>query len=623
MNNESYSETLHNKFMLLNQYRIESLLGQGGFGITYLARDIRLDQQVALKEFLPSQLAIRDQGNSVRPKSSLDKDSYEKFRQSFLDEARTLARFKHPSMVRIQNYFEANNTAYIVMEYEEGQSLGAVIKKNGPMNQQQVIDLLVPLLNGLEVLHASGIVHRDIKPDNIFIRTDGSPVLLDFGAARCALGGKTNTLTTLLTPGYAPMEQYYAEAKRQGPWSDIYALGAVVYLIITGKKPMESSLRAEVTLNGESDPIIPATQAGKDRFSPEFLTAIDWALKLSSKDRPKNAHDWREALLAVGSGKAIVQVNMPIPSVSTANDQTQVHLSTGSETISGEFIASAPTQIQPKKASKIIPAIFAGLLVLLMIGGGSYFVYTQQTDSPPSPVVKADNTMPMPAITTTENADSSNVATDTETNGGRTRHMPTPSLRTRHTDIPPPPMPHAPSAEHNKLQRQTDDAQRGDPIAQLILGLKFFKGQDVEKNLEQAAHWLRQSASQNNQLAQYNLAMLFDQGHGMPKDHAMAAKWYQRAAEQGHKMSQYNLATQFENGIGVIQNFGQALHWYQLAARKGHKAAQLKLATMYEYGRGTTADLEQAKMWYQKAADLGSKRAQKKLESLQAGVIKE
>ncbi|HEY4957048.1 MAG TPA: serine/threonine-protein kinase, partial [Caldimonas sp.] len=217
----------------LHWYVLERVLGQGGFGITYLAHDTNLDRPVAIKEYLPTEIARRRSDASAWPHSDTLAKRYAWGLERFLLEARTLARFDHPNIVRVLSVFEANNTAYMVMRFEEGEDLATQLDRRGTLPQRQLTDCLLPILDGLELVHAAGFIHRDIKPENIYVRRDGSPVLLDFGSARQSFGS-AKTLTILVAPGYAPLEQYYGDASTQGPWTDIYGLGATCYRAISG-----------------------------------------------------------------------------------------------------------------------------------------------------------------------------------------------------------------------------------------------------------------------------------------------------------------------------------------------------------------------------------------------------
>ena len=271
----------------VHEYRIEKLLGVGGFGLTYLATDANLNLKVALKEYLPGDIAAREPDQSIIPTSSETAADFDWGKKRFLDESRTLASFRHPNIVRVMRFFEANGSAYMVMEYVEGDALPDWLKTRRPMSEPQLAALVGPLLEGLEVVHRSGYMHRDIKPGNIYIRHDGTPVLIDFGSAR----QKSDELTAIVTPGYAPFEQYHSQGK-QGPWSDLYAFAGVLYWIITGNRPTDAVARVR------EDAMAPAVQAGDRKlYRPEFLAAIDWALAPHEDHRPQSVAEWREALL--------------------------------------------------------------------------------------------------------------------------------------------------------------------------------------------------------------------------------------------------------------------------------------------------------------------------------------
>ena len=273
----------------LHEYRIESVLGAGGFGLTYLATDSNLNLKVALKEYLPGDFAARGGDSTVQPKSDDAQEPFVWGLQRFMSEAKTLASFRHPNIVRVMRFFEANCTGYMVMEFVEGQSLPDWIGPRRPLPQQALLALAGPLLDGLDVIHRANYLHRDIKPANIFMREDGSPVLLDFGSARELKGGKQE-LTAVVSPGYAPLEQYHTQG-RQGPWSDLYAFGGVLYWMLTGNKPVEAAARVR------QDIMEPATKAAEGRgYSPEFLAAIDWALKPNDEERPRSVAEFKHRL---------------------------------------------------------------------------------------------------------------------------------------------------------------------------------------------------------------------------------------------------------------------------------------------------------------------------------------
>jgi serine/threonine protein kinase len=207
----------------------------------------------------------------------------------FLLEARTLAKFSHPGIVRVLRYFEAHATAYMVMDYERGESLKAVLAKRATLAEPELKSILATLLDGLAAVHAAGFLHRDIKTDNILIRPGGQPVLIDFGAARNALSGSTRTLTAILTPGFAPPEQYSGDG-RQGPRTDLYAMGCVLYGALTGQKPPDAVTRMR------ADTVDDGLAAARSRYSEPFLRAVRWSLALDESARPQSVEEWRKAL---------------------------------------------------------------------------------------------------------------------------------------------------------------------------------------------------------------------------------------------------------------------------------------------------------------------------------------
>ena len=275
----------------LHEYRIDGVLGQGGFGITYLATDVHLNARVAIKEYLPEEIAFRTGERSVSPNASRHRDRYRQGLENFLVEARTLATFRHPAIVRVARFFEAHQTAYMVLEYEQGDPLRTWWPRQQGLGEAGLVELLLPLLDGLAAVHAAGFLHRDIKPDNIQVRSaDGSLVLLDFGSAGQTVA-VADQAAVVVTPGYAPIEQY--GLGEQGAWTDLYALAATLYWAVTGKKPPDAETRA-------ADPgaCVPAVEAGQGRYGRAFLEAIDWALQTDPARRPRDVAEFRRALCA-------------------------------------------------------------------------------------------------------------------------------------------------------------------------------------------------------------------------------------------------------------------------------------------------------------------------------------
>lgn len=272
----------------LGEYNIQSVLGRGGFGITYLVLDGNLHKTFALKEYFPIALATRGRGNDITAKEKIYENDFEKGRSDFLREARILAAFKHPNIVSAVRVFKAHNTAYILMEYEKGRSLQSQIEnRQKSFSEPEVLSIFLPVLDGLEELHKKGFIHRDIKPDNMFIREDGSPVLIDFGAVRNFLVSGGLNMSIILTPHYAPIEQFMSDVP-QGPYTDIYSLGCVLYYLTTGKVPLPAVER----MSGKEIESAELLKTGD--YSDVFLRAIDLAMQIDYRKRPQTLTEWRK-----------------------------------------------------------------------------------------------------------------------------------------------------------------------------------------------------------------------------------------------------------------------------------------------------------------------------------------
>jgi serine/threonine protein kinase len=283
---------------LLGDFEIVGLLGVGGFGIVYRAHDRALDRDVALKEYMPSSLASRSQAN-VHVNAPRHADMFQAGLRSFINEARMLAHFDHPALVKVYQFWEANGTAYMVMPYYHGKTLKQALQEHGgPPDEAWLKKLLAQLLDALELMHEHHCFHRDIAPDNILMLDAARPVLLDFGAARRAIEGMTQAFTVILKQGYAPIEQYAeVPGMHQGAWTDLYALASVVHYAIDGRPPVPAVARII------NDPFVPLASRFAGRYSERFLAAIDQALAVKAEQRPQSVAGMR-ALLGLDEGPA-------------------------------------------------------------------------------------------------------------------------------------------------------------------------------------------------------------------------------------------------------------------------------------------------------------------------------
>ena len=271
-------------------YRVEKLIGQGGFGITYQVTDIHLERTVAIKEFFP--FGCRRRGTTVTPSSSMNPIDYQQSKEKFIEEARTLAKFQHPGIVDVYSYFEENNTAYMVMEFLKGKTLLRLVEEKGMLSERETISYAKSVCEALSVIHQANFLHRDIKPDNIMVTDDGRVVLIDFGAAR-AFGAskKSATMTAIVTEGYAPFEQYLGHAKF-GPYTDIYALGATLYHLLAGQAPISSLARTDPNYKVE----LLSVRKLNPKVSKRVAQAVTKAMAIHIDQRPQSIHEFLNLL---------------------------------------------------------------------------------------------------------------------------------------------------------------------------------------------------------------------------------------------------------------------------------------------------------------------------------------
>jgi serine/threonine protein kinase len=355
---------------MIGRYEIVAVLGQGGFGITYRARDVQLGREVAIKEYLPSALAIRQDSITVLPRTTKMADDFGWGRERFVTEGRTLASLHHvPAIVRVFDFLEANGTAYIVMELLHGKTLEDRIASDGKVGAEDIDRILWPLLDGLEQVHNAGFLHRDIKPANILLDAAGNPTLIDFGASRAAMAGRSTALTAIFTPGYAAAEQM--TSAKQGPWTDIYGLSATLYHAIAGKVPPSAFDRM---LDDNCEPLAHIRPAG---FKPGVLAGIDAGLSVAARERPQSIAGWRP-ILAMAAAPT-VDSTVVLGKAPEATPETKpvakpegrhVSILTGSQ---GDAAAS------PRRTGLWI-AIAA--VVLLLLGGGGYFAFVPRGPAP-------------------------------------------------------------------------------------------------------------------------------------------------------------------------------------------------------------------------------------------------
>ena len=469
----------------IDEYELVRVLGSGGFGITYLGYDHHLDKAVAIKEYLPNDLAVRTDNQSVLPKSTEDKADYEWGLERFLNEAQTLARFDHRHIIKIHRFFRAHGTGYSVMEYAEGETLSEMLQRKGTLTETELKAILFPILDGLEAVHEADFLHRDIKPGNIVIRDDGSPVLIDFGSARQAVAGKSRSVTAIVTPGYAPLEQYSVKG-HQGPWTDIYGLGAVCYRCLSGEAPDDATERMR------ADPLVPISERCEGKASAELLNAIDRALRVDEGERPQSITEWREVLAG--------------DSESGDRDDVSAH---------GPVIQSAEGASIPRGGMSWFRwtplGMWVGVIVALLAASNDVFLSIAGALLGASAwrlywMVSKDFKKGKEAYSVEEYPEA--------------------------------------------IGWYRKAALKGHAKAQYELGLMYTTGTGVAQDHAEAMRWFHEAAERGHTGAQYSLGLLYSTGRGVAQDIVDGVRWYRKAAEQGYARAQYSLGLLYSVNTG-------------------------------------------------------------------------
>ncbi len=544
----------------LHWYEVREILGHGGFGITYLAYDNNLAHEVAIKEYMPAELSTRDTSDcSIHPLSESKQSRYEWGLERFIDEARTIGRFKHPNIVRVRNIFEENNTAYMVMDYELGESMQDIVSRKKVLLQEELVSALFPIIDGVKSIHAAGFIHRDIKPANIFIRVDGEPVLLDFGSARKSVSKNKRTLTSLFSKGYAPIEQYEtSEAENQGPWTDIYSLGATMYRCISGMAPTDAIDRSSAIIHTGHDSYVSAIEIGDGRYSKTLLEAIDFALQFKRTDRPVDISEWEIGLENLSHTIGDITIQNSILEVENKN----------------RFMSA-------KKAAKAGEIKAQAELAYYYVRG----VGTEK-----------DNSMAFNWYFDAAQQNNINSQYNLGVMYAKGR-----GVKQNFSEA---------------FRWYKKAAEQNDASALATIAMMCEKGIGTDKNEQQAIEYYKLAARQDNVHAQFTLGNLYAKGTGVNKDYVEAFKWFKKAAENGHINAQLNLGYFYGKGKGTDRQDELAVDWFEKAAEQGNPNAQYNLGVIYSRGRGTEIDLEKSKKWYKKAAEQGDDGAKEALRKL-------
>lgn len=595
-------------FLQDGKYRIEKSLGQGGFGITYLATQVNLNRQVAIKEFYPKDFCDTSQVR-LTPKPG-DEELVARFKRKFISEARNVAKLDHPNIVKIYDVFEENSTAYFVMEYVEGESLDAMSKR-GAMSEADALHYIIPIARALEYVHSENMTHLDVKPANIMVRRkNNTPVLIDFGLAKQydrTTGGETSTSFVGLSPGYAPIEQYnQGGVNTFSPQIDVYALGATLYRLVTGMTPPEPAMR-----EGNDMEISTPVSAGT-------RNAIQHAMRMFKSNRTPSMTAFIAELSETPTPR-------PIPRPTLRQKCSDVN--------------------DNDKISKYGSYLKFGMISVLIISIIIIFLDRCIYKEPQKDIIEVESAAVDTVVDTAEN---SVVTIEVDSTTGETVFDPKQSVVSEtgesksEKDVV--------ATEDNDVPKNTEPAdakslfligenyyygkggvaknytravkyfrkaaEQGYAPAQNMLGICYEYGRGVEQDYAKAVEWLRKAAVQGHALAQFNLGYCYYLGRVVEQDYAKAVEWYRKAAVQGYAEAQVYLGNCYYIGIGVERDYGVAVGWYRRAAEQGQVLAQYLLGNCYENGRGVAKNIDEAIKWYRKAAAQGNADANQRLREM-------
>lgn len=613
MSINDYPDALRQNTILIGRYRIEDVLGKGGFGITYKAMDQEKNQAVAIKEYYPAGLSSRrSDSQEVIPFTKKSAEYYEYGKKQFLEEAERLHRFRRePGIVSVRQFFTSNNTAYFVMEFVEGRDLKQYLQeRGGRIGWHQACDILLPVMRTLEQVHKEGIIHRDIAPDNIFIDKYGNAKLLDFGAARSNLGNESGSVDAIVKHGFSPIEQYSRNSKSQGTFTDVYALAATFYYVITGTIPEDSMDRLASSGADKIDLLKSPRDLGAD-CPPALEKVLRTGLAIRSENRFQTMREFRESVEQAAGIK--------------------------------EFTDEQKTPVL--KTGKILLAAAAVAVVLFI---GSRFIpgfirkfgqeFGQVSDSHAE---KQDNPGQEEHKTEAITDNSKEIGTGGgENNSGNNSAVDNA-------------LPSGQSSYDTEVQEDLlSKAKHGDVEAQYTLGEKYFEGIDVSQDYEEAMKWFMQAAGKEDCTALNWVGYMYFYGYGVPLDYNEALKWFTKAADQNSSYAQYYIGLIYQSesfgnnddeafkwmlkaadqnyasaqnsvgnmyycGKGTEKDYEKAFFYFLKSAEQGNASAQYNTGLMYEYGKGVEINLEKAHEWYSKAAGQGNESAKDALESLE------
>ena len=603
------SRTLKKGFMLL-EYEIIEVLGSGGFGVTYKAYDKHLQKIVVIKEYMPAEFATRATQDSKVVPFEKNEQTYAKGKQRFLEEARLLAQFDYPSIVKTHRFFEDNNTAYFVMDYYEGLTLKDYIhsRSSKVFEQNNILEILMPILEGLKVVHSFNFLHRDIAPDNIFLRKNKLPVLIDFGAARNAIGTESKSISAIVKPGYSPPEQYNFNSI-QTPATDIYAISAVMYEMISGKKVPESTYRQTELLNNNPDPLEDIVKQYRNRYSSSFLETIQKGLNLVQKDRIQSVEEFQEGLTKKDStGK-----NGTVALSKEEQNSTFNKVSSLSDSGSSNQKKDTPSP------NKVLYGVIA-LLFALITAGGTYFLSTEDKGDTKKQEVKASKkeekksdvkNQPKEKEVAKEKKEQESIKTAEVAKESKTEKIGSSSCN---------------NGDAKACTKEGDDyyigrngkiidfkkattlykkgCDGGDYVGCSNLGMFYDFGKGVEKNPTRAKELYKKACDGGSMRGCTFLGMMYYYGRGVNRDYQKAKTLLKEPCYRGDDEA-CNVLSKIKNSNISNNNSSSKLETFKKACSSGDAKSCQHLGYMYYSGTGVKKNYKKTAIYYQKACDGG------------------
>ena len=572
------------------KYRIEDKLGQGGFGITYLATKISSNRKVAIKELFINGVNERT-GNSIRVSNSVNDSLFEKQKDKFKKEAKRIMSMDSEHIVKVYDLFEENNTVYYIMDYLEGESLASKMKREDhPLTESEVMDILPQLLDALSEIHKLQMWHLDIKPANIML-IDKIVVLIDFGASKQITPSEMTSTALYFTPGYAPAEQTGMLFNQFGPWTDLYAVGATIFNLLTGKSPLEFDIEEFKEDN------LPESNLGL------MYKMINWMMQPRRKERPQKAEDVKQKYYVDLASIGVVSIAKEVFNreiVKTKGKDIDfvkdLHATRKQiDRIQGGIKDLFGVNIEgcPMTHDCIVVAILQQLGWLFDFSGRGEEESTDEDAEELEHLVKEQNKI-------LEDRNDGTVINE----GGKVDNNMTIEEMVSLIN----------SDNKKGLETVRNLANSGNADAQLLVGIIYQMGAGGEEHQADAAYYFRMAAEQGLASAQTNLGKCYQTGDGVQEDDKKAFEWFEKAAGQGDAEGQWHLGRCFEQGWGTHIDKTKAYLWYKKAAEQGFAGAQYNLGVCYLEGDGVPQNRYEAKRLFQKAAEQGDEDAKKALQ---------